>query len=221
MATLALAKAITKAELSAPDGPPNRAFTAAVFRICCATAIGALIGAPLGALAANEDILLKMAEAAVVIGLGATTAEVIQPLSVKLIHDPAPPPPDVSDYHLAMTAIHDLQHEVNRSTAPALLTEPELRELQEIDAEMQAMGLEPIDLRPYLKLAQQEGLTVPAPEPALSDVEPEPAAMNSDPEPTPTDEVPEPADRPEEPELLSEPEVNPERRTFDEPGSWL
>jgi hypothetical protein len=88
---LELAIKVSEAELAAPDGPVNRHFVAAVFRICCATVIGTLIGAPLGAPAAHEDIRLKMAEAAVVVGLGATTAEVIEPLSTKLTRGPAPP----------------------------------------------------------------------------------------------------------------------------------
>jgi hypothetical protein len=38
----------------------NPDLVAAVFRICCATVIGTLISAPLGALAAQEHIIPKM-----------------------------------------------------------------------------------------------------------------------------------------------------------------
>jgi hypothetical protein len=59
---LELAITVTEAELASADGPVNRDLVAAVFRICCATVIGALSGAPLAALAAHEDILLRVAE---------------------------------------------------------------------------------------------------------------------------------------------------------------
>lgn len=126
---LDLAIRVTRAELAADDGPIDRAFTAAVFRICCATVIGALVGAPLGALAADENIVLKMAEAAVVVGLGATTAEIIQPLSLRLTRGPAARP-EVADYQLATTAVRDLHDVVLPSD---LLDDPARGRLKSLD----------------------------------------------------------------------------------------
>jgi hypothetical protein len=53
----------------------------AIIRVCCATVVGALVGAPLGALAIHESVLEKMYEAAIVTGLSAIAAEIAGPLS--------------------------------------------------------------------------------------------------------------------------------------------
>jgi hypothetical protein len=118
---LELAISVTKAELRAAEPPDTgRDFVAAVIRIGCATVIGALVGAPLGALAAQEDILRKVAEAAVVTGLGATTAEVIYPISVKLTrgHEEPAELHGLSSYRSALDAVRDLQHETGRGALP-------------------------------------------------------------------------------------------------------
>lgn len=126
--SLKLAMRVTRAELAAEDSPLDRAFVAAIFRICCAMVIGALVGAPLGALAAHESIVLKMAEAGVVVGLGAAAAEIIEPISVRLPREPAAPP-DVAGYHLAMAAGRDvvdlvLSSDLQDDTAPGRLKSP-------------------------------------------------------------------------------------------------
>lgn len=65
----------------------------AIVRICCATVVGALIGAPLGALAIHENILSKMYESAVVTGLTALAAEIYNPLSELASRDRLPDEP--------------------------------------------------------------------------------------------------------------------------------
>lgn len=61
----------------------------------------------MGALAAHESIVLKMAEAGVVVGLGTTAAEIIEPISVRLPREPATSP-DIASYHHAMAAGRDV-----------------------------------------------------------------------------------------------------------------
>lgn len=112
-----LAVQVTRTQLAHEDGPVDGGFTAAVFRICCATVIGAFVGAPLGALAAHGSIVLKMAEAAVVVGLGASTAEIIEPVSVLLTDEPEAPP-DVADDRLAMSTVRDVHNIAPPSDQP-------------------------------------------------------------------------------------------------------
>ncbi len=99
---LEVARELAEAELRMSDPPKfDPGYVPAIVRICCATVIGALVGAPLGALAIHEDILKKMAEAAIVTGLGAIGAEFAGPLSARAERSPEPPAeptraPDVS-----------------------------------------------------------------------------------------------------------------------------
>jgi hypothetical protein len=65
----------------------------ALFRIGCATVAGALIGAPLGALAIHENILIKMTEAAATTAVSAFAAEIYIPLSTRLERDRTPAEP--------------------------------------------------------------------------------------------------------------------------------
>lgn len=114
---LEMAIEVTKAEQQAAESPGvDPEFLAAVFRICCATVIGAVIGAPLGALAAQEDILKKVAEAAVVTGVGATAAEVIQRYSVKVTRGPEEPVKldQVWSQRFSIDVVNEMTSEIER-----------------------------------------------------------------------------------------------------------
>lgn len=81
----------------------------ALFRIGCATVAGALIGAPLGALAIHESILIKMTESAATTAVTAFAAEIYIPLSTRLERDRTPAEPTKnlgeSDIHAVVDLI--------------------------------------------------------------------------------------------------------------------
>ncbi len=92
----------------------------AIIRVCCATVVGALVGAPLGALAIHENILTKMYEAAAVIGVTALATEIYNPLLASREHQPAEPVVDAR-----MSAIDAVIAIMNDSTAAGGLNEPD------------------------------------------------------------------------------------------------
>ena len=96
--SLEIAKDLAEAEDRASDpsvlGELRRIdLGSAITRICCATMVGALVGAPLGALAIQQSILEKMYEAAVVTGVTALATEIYGPLSVLASLDQPPAEP--------------------------------------------------------------------------------------------------------------------------------
>jgi hypothetical protein len=184
---LELAEELAEAQLGADDPPEvGPDYLPAIIRICCATVVGALIGAPLGALAVEENILKKMYEAAIVTGLASIAAEIAGPLSEMAKHQPqAEPAPEVRD----SATTERLHPEVARSALPEP-PEPELSELEvpepkPVAAEPvapESVEAEPVEPEPV----EPEPVEPVEPEP----VEPESAEAESvEPEPVEAESV--------------------------------
>ena len=140
--TLELAEQLAEAELEV-SGPPGPDWGPAIIRICCGTLIGALIGAPLGALAVQENVLKKMIEAAVVGGITAVANELVGPLSERVARSPAAepekvvepepvPPPEAQvdreplrELELVRDAVEELDPKPVRQLDPTPEAEPE------------------------------------------------------------------------------------------------
>jgi hypothetical protein len=101
----------------------------AIFRIGCALVAGAVIGAPLGALASHESILPKMAEAVAVTTTTAVFAEVYNPLSPRFGRNRPPAEPttnaDASGFLSIMDEILHPDDEPGSMPRPGELLPPE------------------------------------------------------------------------------------------------